>query len=110
MIAVRILQLQQKNQRLEVFVRIFAPVADGTAWRCDYEIDWPVAPRNSAAYGVDSVQALGLALQKIGIDLYMSEAHKAGTLMWEAPGKGYGFPLPANARDLLVGDDKRFEG
>ena len=27
---------------------------------------------------------------------------------WLEPGRGYGFPVPDNIRDLLVGDDKRF--
>ncbi len=49
-----------------------------------------------------------LALQKIGATLYASEYHKAGLLMWEKPGNGYGFPLPQNARDWLEGDDARF--
>jgi hypothetical protein len=29
-------------------------------------------------------------------------------LVWEAPGQGYGFPVPNNIRDLLVGEDKKF--
>jgi hypothetical protein len=44
-------------------------------------------------------------MQSIGTDIYFSEYHKSGQLMWEAPGKGYGFPVPHNARDLLIGDD-----
>lgn len=30
--------------------------------------------------------------------------------MWEKPGDGYGFPIPKNGRDLLIGADKIFEG
>lgn len=26
--------------------------------------------------------------------------------MWTAPGQGYGFPVPKNISDLLVGEDK----
>lgn len=109
MIAFRILKLRHKTQLTDIPVRLFAPVQDGEAWCCRYEICWPVSPRESAAYGADSMQALALALQKIGFDLYTSEAHKTGALMWEAAGRGYGFPVPVNARDLLVGEDRRFE-
>ncbi|MBN4092772.1 MULTISPECIES: hypothetical protein [Methylobacterium] len=49
-------------------------------------------------------------MQKIGLDLYVSAANKAGVLIWEKPGDGYGFPIPKNGRDLLVGADTTFEG
>ncbi len=29
-----------------------------------------------------------------------------GILMWQALGNGYGFPVPNEIRDLLIGDDK----
>jgi hypothetical protein len=54
------------------------------------------------------MQALVLALEAIGSDIYTSSYHKAGALFFEAPGKGYGFPVPITLRDLLVGDDARF--
>jgi hypothetical protein len=41
------------------------------------------------------------------IELYASEAHKAGRLKWERPRGGYGFPLHSGIRDLYEGDDKR---
>lgn len=59
-----------------------------------------------SAGGVDAVQALELALKIIGAQLYASDHHASGRLMWEAPGKGYGFPVPTSMRDLLIGDDK----
>lgn len=51
-----------------------------------------------------------LALQMIGIELYTNTAHEEGRLRWESEGQGYGFPVPATARDLLIGDDKKFYG
>ena len=54
------------------------------------------------------MQAVILALQKIGTDIYFSDYHKSGSLFWERPEKGYGFPLPPSAREMLVGDDARF--
>jgi hypothetical protein len=52
------------------------------------------------------VQALELALRTIGAQIYASDHHASGKLMWLEPGKGYGFPVTSNLRDLLVGDDK----
>ena len=54
------------------------------------------------------MQAIVLALQKIGTDLYMSESHLTGALVWDRPGAGYGFPLPSSGREALVGDDRKF--
>ena len=57
--------------------------------------------------GRDAVQALLSAMQKIGMELYASEANKTGKLAWD-DWKGFGFPVPPNARDLLKGDDAKF--
>jgi hypothetical protein len=48
-------------------------------------------------------------LQKIGFGLYSSAYRKAGILVFEKPGGGYGFPIPKNGRDLLIGNDKIFD-
>jgi hypothetical protein len=56
------------------------------------------------AFGKDSVQAILLALQMIGADIYAY--HKSGRLMFEAPGQGYGVPVPESLRDWLVGNDR----
>jgi len=61
-------------------------------------------------HGVDAMQALILTLQMIGDRLHFSDYHKTGRLYFETPGSGYGFPVPKNARDLLIGDDARFDG
>ena len=55
----------------------------------------------------NSVQALDIALRMIGAEIYTSDYHKFGNLFVEAPGRGYGFPVPATIRDLLIGDDKK---
>jgi hypothetical protein len=52
------------------------------------------------------MQAVLLALQMIGAVLYTSDYHKSGKLFWEKPGRGYGFPVPSNLQDMLIGDDK----
>ncbi len=60
------------------------------------------------AWGIDSVQAILLAFQMIGADLYTSSYHKSGQLIFQEPGQGYGFPVPENLRDLLIGNDRKY--
>jgi hypothetical protein len=63
-------------------------------------------PKRSGVF--DSAQALFLALQTIGAEIYTSSYHKAGKLFFDAPGKGYGFPVVPTLRDLLQGDDAKY--
>ena len=65
---------------------------------------------NSQGWGAEAIQAICLTLEKIGIELYTSAYHEAGELVWTELGKGYGFPVPGNARHLLVGGDRYFDG
>lgn len=109
MIGTRVLRLREADREVKVPVRLFAPEkGDGGGWFCRYQIGWPEEPHDYAGWGADAVQAILLTLEMIGIEIYVSEYHKSGRLMWEAPGKGYGFPVPRNARDLLIGDDAAF--
>ena len=105
-IATRHLKLQLPAEEIDISVRIFLPEADNGSWRCGYEIDWPDGKRSSAAVGIDSVQALFLALQKIGIEIYTSDYHQQGQLIWFEADQGYGFPVTRNVRDRLVGADQ----
>ncbi|WP_338722630.1 hypothetical protein [Devosia sp. XK-2] len=91
-------------------VRVFKPEQDGSAWRCRYEIDWPRGMRKSFGQGVDGAQAIIIALQKVGAELYTSNYHAKDLLRFEKPGDGYGFPVPKPMRDMLVGGDAVFEG
>lgn len=63
-----------------------------------------------AGGGVDAVQALELCMKSIAQKLYFSDYHKDGALFWPGQGLGYGFPIAKNGRDLLVGQDKEFDG
>ena len=109
LIGSRILKLKTNGEDAAIPVRLFAPTSeDDGAWFCAFEIDWPDGVRKSRAGGADALQAVYLALQMIGSELYTSAHHKSGALYFEAPGKGYGFPVAATLRDLLVGDDKRY--
>jgi hypothetical protein len=105
-IATRTLKLHDDNGDVEVPIRIFTPEQDESAWKCHYEVEWPDGKFESEGYGQDAVQAILLTFQKIGIELYVSDEHKSGNLMWGEPGKGYGFPVSKTVRDLLIGDDK----
>jgi hypothetical protein len=96
------LKIRKDDGHIEVQVRIFKPEKEDRCWICRYEIDWQTGTKRSYAAGVDSVQAILLAFQKIGIELYTSVYHEAGDLMWESFGKGYGFPVSKNVRDVLV--------
>ncbi len=109
-ISERIITLDSESGKLEKPIRLFAPVSQGTDWQCHYQIDWPDNRRTGFAAGLDSMQAIYLALQKIGFDLYMSAYHATGSLYWQVPKSGYGFPVPKTARDFLVGEDKIYDG
>ena len=103
LIASRTLRLRQHPTDIPVPIRIFAPEERDIDWACRLEIDWPDEPTTLDVMGVDAVQALELALRMIGAFIYASDHHASGNLIWEAPGEGYGFPVPNNIRDLLVG-------
>ncbi len=104
-IATRVLKLRGENA--EIPIRIFAPVAADRGWECSFEIGWPQGVQHKRAAGADAVQALEFALRLIGTLLYSSDLHEAGRLMWDQPGRGYGFPVPHTLRDQLIGDDAR---
>jgi hypothetical protein len=105
-IAARILTLRQDSRDIEIPIRIFAPVKDGASWSCKFDVGWPEETWAMAAGGADSIQALQIAMQLIGAQIYASDHHAAGKLMWLEPGRGYGFPVPSGIRDLLVGNDR----
>ena len=105
-IARRMLFIRTDAAPSPVPVTLFAPQDCGDHWSCTYEIGWPEGVRRFDGKGVDSVQALLIASQMIGIELYTSAHHKNGTLFSAGLEGGYGFPVAANCRDLLVGDDK----
>jgi hypothetical protein len=107
-IATRVLTLRRPTGDIEIPIRIFAPEQQTIDCVCRFEVDWPDGKWAMAAEGVDEVQALELALRIIGAQIYSSDYHASGQLMWLEPGKGYGFPVTNGIRDLLIGDDKRY--
>jgi hypothetical protein len=102
-IASRSLVLRDNSRSVEMPVR-----KARVDWICRFEIEWPEGRVERWGTGVDAVQSLWIALQMIGTEIYTSQWHEAGQLVRLEPGRGYGFPVPNNIRDLLVGDDKKF--
>lgn len=108
-IAARELTYRGAEGDIQVPIRIFAPEkSEAHDWICRFEIDWPDKKAARWAAGFDSAQALVFALQMIGAEIYGSDAHESGRLVWDEPNMGYGFPVMNIIRDLLVGDDKRY--
>lgn len=78
-IASRVFELGQSGH---VEISFFAPVADGNDWRCDYRIEWPDRTRSYRAFGVDSVQALLLAMKSVQAELTNAPETLAEGLTW----------------------------
>ena len=108
-IAERTLTCHMESTSYTVPIRLSGPEQADHGWKCQYSIGWPSGEYLSAGWGVDAFQALWLTLQKIGADIYCSSYHEAGQLRWTSS-PGYGFPVARNLRDLLVGDDARYDG
>lgn len=88
-------------------VDLAAPARRGDhEWQCRYTLHWPDGVKEGAAYGIDAVQALILALNMVAVRLCASDAHEEQRLFWESVGDGYGFPLSATIRDLAQGADR----
>lgn len=104
----RTLTLRTSDRTVEIPVRIFWPERNRDSWLCRWEIGWPDRVQSNAAGGVDAIQALRIALEMIGGALYTCDHHEAGALAWLRSGHGYGFPVPPNIRDRLVGHDRDF--
>lgn len=72
-------------------------------WYCPYQKNGIGSNKLKRAEGVDAVQALVLALSKVGAELYCSQEYEAGRLSWDGGAvKGdLGFPVPPNIQDVL---------
>lgn len=88
-----------------VLVRIGMPKrrAGSDDWYCPYQTEGIGSGRIGISYGVDSVQALVLALSMVGAELYCSKEYEAGRLGWDCGAvKGdLGFPVPDSIHDVL---------
>ncbi|MFZ1988972.1 MAG: TlyA family RNA methyltransferase [Alphaproteobacteria bacterium] len=100
------LQLQDGDEIRNVAVEIFMPVNDdddrGPAWKCEFCITGLSRIIDRAAYGVDAVQALILALKTVGVELDVSEERKANLLFWFEPNDDLGFSITENITQDLT--------
>lgn len=81
------------SKRLEV--RIFAPIAEEGDYRCRYQVvEADKVVRNGHADGVDSLQALLLAIERAGVDVTVSDAAQGQRLFWNDQNGDLGLPLP----------------
>ncbi|QBH01525.1 DUF6968 family protein [Xanthomonas oryzae] len=75
-----------------VIVTINKPSEDGGDFRCQYTIDDGESRRVSYAMGMDSVQAMQLAMKKIGVDLISLGKKIGNPINWlEDDSEGSGF-------------------
>jgi hypothetical protein len=110
LIGTRTLTVETNEGTKSVDVRMHLPEPSGTIWLCRYDIGWPEGKVESSAAGNDALHAVLMAMQKISQDLYMSRYHHERKMSWGKGWVGYGFPMPKNGRDLLIGHDKEFYG
>lgn len=90
------------SRRIIIFLGKPEKFPDSDDYYCPYQIIGLGAEKVRYAGGIDAVQALQLALNMIGADLYTSAESKNGELSWEGGKKGeLGFPVPDTIRDLL---------
>lgn len=106
----RTLTYASESGDIPVPITVETPHQGERDWSCAYEIGWPDGARRGFGYGIDATQAMLLAFKAIGTDLYTSDYHRSGRLRWGEPGDGYGYPVPKNIRNLLVGNDAEYEG
>ena len=72
--------------------RFYCPVFDGQDFSCRYDITWPDGPRSRNVVGVDSIQALLLAMQAMHSDLILRRERDGLDVKW-LDGTELGLPL-----------------
>ena len=78
--------------------RFFVPTAADVDFECRYEIAWPEGVRSGIVPGVDSVQALLLAMQTAHIDLLASRENDGRQVTWLNQ-QSLGLPIAEVIRD-----------
>lgn len=81
------------------------PVDEGKNWFCPYRITGLGFGRVKRAGGVDSLQAIYLAMQTAATDLYCSDAARKKTLKW-LDQRNLGLPVLDAISDLLPPDNE----
>ncbi len=91
-VACRTITLEGADQR-PVHVQIERPMLAKGRYECKFSIAGLSQPFVSRSVGIDSVQALWLALQMVGTRLYTSPEFEANLLSWNGM-RNLGFPTP----------------
>ena len=66
-------------------------------WSCTFRIEWPHRPeRVRKCFGIDSVQALQLALDAVAVELYTAEP----PVYWWSPNDILGLSVPEDSAHL----------
>ena len=97
-IAVRHLRVTGADATVTVMIGKPKPFPDGQDYYCPYQIRGLGSEGVRYAGGVDSVQALVMALEGIRTTLSTSQEAKAGRLNW-LDQSDLGFPLPSSIND-----------
>ncbi|MGH6840622.1 MAG: DUF6968 family protein [Methylocella sp.] len=100
-IAQRVLKIL-KSPTAEVTVSIGRPFLDGQDFKCEYTIEWPEHKQHAYSMGIDAIQALMLALQRLAADVSFSDYAKSKQLVWLEPEGGFGLPLPPDLTEKEV--------
>lgn len=90
-----------------VTIELGMPYADGDNpdYLCPYRITGWGSGRVRGSFGVDPIQALTLAMQAIGTDLYSSDEYRSGSLRWFKPHDDLGLPVLPGLEDVLPKED-----
>jgi len=81
------------------------PVDDGKTWFCPYRILGLGNERVKRTGGIDSVQAVYMALQMAGTDLYTSDPSRQKELTWCGQ-LNLGLPVPKTIADMVPPEDQ----
>lgn len=101
-IAERELEIED-NRVVQVVIGKPQRFPDGSDYYCPFQITGIRKGKIMHAGGVDSVQALLLAMQMISANLYTSDEGRAGTLTWLGK-RNLGLPVAAPIQDLVPKD------
>ncbi|WP_024277338.1 hypothetical protein [Xanthobacter sp. 126] len=74
------LHLNRPSGKVPIEIRLYQPLPTGASWICNFEIDWPEVRLARHGVGEDALQALVIALQMIGAQIYTSPYHEDGSL------------------------------
>lgn len=98
----RVLTRISKGRR--VHVKIWAPARDGRDWRCRFQITGIGDDSVRSIGGVDSVQALQLALH--GVAHYLKPHRRSLKWLFDAGDLGFTAPIPSGYGEAFI---ERFE-